>query len=32
MAPKYILKQFLQQELLFNIMEHDLVPEQVVMI
>ncbi|KPP73030.1 DNA-directed RNA polymerases i II and III subunit rpabc1-like [Scleropages formosus] len=31
MAPKYILEQFLQQELLINITEHELVPEHIVM-
>ncbi|XP_051977390.1 DNA-directed RNA polymerases I, II, and III subunit RPABC1 isoform X1 [Xyrauchen texanus] len=31
MAPKYILEQFLQQELLINITEHELVPEHMVM-
>ncbi|XP_054646390.1 DNA-directed RNA polymerases I, II, and III subunit RPABC1 [Dunckerocampus dactyliophorus] len=31
MAPKYILEQFLQQELLINITEHELVPEHTVM-
>ncbi|KAF3835003.1 hypothetical protein F7725_027561 [Dissostichus mawsoni] len=32
MAPKYILEQFLQQELLINITEHELVPEHIVML
>uniref|UniRef100_A0A8C7JW65 DNA-directed RNA polymerases I, II, and III subunit RPABC1 n=1 Tax=Oncorhynchus kisutch TaxID=8019 RepID=A0A8C7JW65_ONCKI len=31
MAPKYILEQFLPQELLINITEHELVPEHIVM-
>ena len=31
MAPKYILEQFLQSELLINLTEHELVPEHVVM-
>ncbi len=31
MAPKYILEQFLESELLVNLTEHELVPEHVVM-
>jgi len=31
MAPKYILEEFLESELLVNLTEHELVPEHVVM-
>ena len=31
MAPKYILEQFMEAELMVNITEHELVPEHVVM-
>uniref|UniRef100_A0A6B2G842 DNA-directed RNA polymerases I, II, and III subunit RPABC1 (Trinotate prediction) n=1 Tax=Myxobolus squamalis TaxID=59785 RepID=A0A6B2G842_MYXSQ len=31
MSPKYILEYFLESELMFNIMEHELVPEHIVM-
>ena len=31
MAPKYTLEQFLEAELMFNVTEHELVPQHVVM-
>lgn len=31
MAPKYILDQFMEAELMVNITEHELVPEHVIM-
>jgi DNA-directed RNA polymerase I, II, and III subunit RPABC1 len=31
MAPKYILEQFMEAELMINITEHELVPEHIVM-
>ena len=31
MAPKYILEQFMEAELMINITEHDLVPQHIVM-
>ena len=31
MAPKWILEQFMEAELMINITEHDLVPQHIVM-
>ena len=31
MAPKYILEQFMEAELMINITEHELVPRHIVM-
>ena len=31
MAPKYILEQFMEAELMINITEHELVPQHIVM-
>lgn len=31
MAPKYVIEQFVEAELMVNITEHELVPEHVIM-